>query len=133
MCHHYYVCFKFIFLIITSLCHIFYKKKKKIYNYQNDLVFNWKFRNDDGQFEYKYPVCIFCHENWEFNWKYKNDNDQYEYKFPVCIFCHENWHENTTPQQHLMESCKVVFDKINLKMRQLDTIDQKYGRFDSYA
>ena len=60
----------------------------------------------------------------EFNWKFKNDDDQFEYRYPVCIFCHGNWHQNVSPQQHLMESCNVVFSKINIKIRQTDNIDQ---------
>ena len=32
-------------------------------------------------------------------------------------------------QQHVMESCNVIFSKINIKIRQTDSIDQKYARW----
>ena len=51
----------------------------------------------------------------KFNWKSKDSNGTFVYKYPNCVFCNSDWHSMNSPSQHIFEECQTVHELLILK------------------
>ena len=65
----------------------------------------------------------------EYNWKSKQRNGETKYKYPQCVFCQQNWHYSTTPIKHLFEECTQMHKLVQIKINNGDCKDKIYSKW----
>ena len=65
----------------------------------------------------------------EYNWKSKQRNGETKYKYHQCVFCQQNWHYSTTPIKHLFEECTQMHKLVQIKINNGDCKDKIYSKW----